>query len=403
MKKLADLFLQLFLAMAVFTLGHQLLSKFADISYLAWSHSFLWPLCIVIGSVVYLGISFDRRLPKSVLFPVFMWLGWSLLSYWPITATLDSNAILAIAFIQLLLALLMFKLNHSISNKRLKTRTQTIKAQFSWGNLILFVVISIPLVPIWLLLCSYSLGANLIDNATAGFVQLRPNGLYMTERIYQQEQKKIRLAGMIHLAQEEFYTDLNRSIPKQQTIILAEGVTDSDDLLKSRFSYGKIANLLGLTSQENSHFSGRLITAIETDRPTVTTNEPDILRADIDLNQFNPHTLEILTALAKYILTAESITNGYYQFNRWAQEHTNPNSNDIVMNDLINKRNQNVIAVLHQALDKYDIVVIPWGALHMKGIETALFNAGFILENEQQRLSIDFIQLLKKQLSSTND
>jgi len=76
------------------------------------------------------------------------------------------------------------------------------------------------------------------------------------------------------------------------------------------------------------------------------------------------------------------------------------------MNDLIDKRNQAVIALIPQALDRYDVVVIPWGALHMKGIEVAVRAADFYLHDSYLRRSISFFDLpfgrIFKQLRSNS-
>jgi hypothetical protein len=53
-----------------------------------------------------------------------------------------------------------------------------------------------------------------------------------------------------------------------------------------------------------------------------------------------------------------------------------------------------VIRHLGKALERYDTVVIPWGALHMKEIEAEVLKRGFVLQIEQERVSIDFRKML---------
>ncbi|RLB76768.1 MAG: hypothetical protein DRH06_05215, partial [Deltaproteobacteria bacterium] len=291
-------------------------------------------------------------------------------------------------------------LNQQRNHKSLLlVRSQFSGAPFSGRNLLRFSLISLLVVPVALLLISYSLVGNLIKTNTAGFVQLKPNGLYMTERVYQQNEKQIRLVGMIHLGEEEFYDDLTASIPGHQTLILAEGVSDKGHLLTEQFSYGRIANLLGLTSQEKINFPGKLIEVADLDDKREENQEiPDILRADIDLQQFDLRTLEVLNAMAKYLLNGESLVSGYLAFNRWAEEHFSPDLNEIVMTDLITKRNRSVLGYLPKALNRYDTVIIPWGALHMQGIEKAVLEKGFQLEQSQTRQSINFLSLPYQQL-----
>lgn len=119
----------------------------------------------------------------------------------------------------------------------------------------------------------------------------------------------------------------------------------------------------------------------------------DLLPADIDLDEFNPLTIKVLNALANQVLNSESPLTGYLEFNRWAQQNVPPDFDKTIMADLIDKRNRHVVGILPHALNKYDNLVIPWGALHMKGIEQALLEKGFQREKSRERLSIDFLAL----------
>ncbi|MEE4254771.1 MAG: hypothetical protein V2I50_12090 [Desulfuromusa sp.] len=395
MKKLANFFLLIFIISAIFGIANELLQLLFATPLLSGVYQFSRLMCILSGGIVYLGFAFNRHLPKIVLFPLFAWIFWGLVGHWPLGNIDGGHNQLYLACGQLALGFLMLQLNQHINQKSpLLIPSQFVGPAFSGQNLLRFCLINVLVLPIALILVSYAFVDHLIETKTAGFVQLKPNGLYMTERIYQQGDKWIRLAGMIHLGQEAYFSDLIDSISDKRTIILAEGVTDTDGLMTERFSYGKIAELLGLTSQEKVRFKGKQIDAIDLDQEmTDATETPHLLSADIDLNQFDPHTLEILNALAKYVLSAESLTDGYLEFNQWAQAHVTTDTNDIVMDDLIGKRNRSVVGYMSKALRKYDTVIIPWGALHMKGIEEEVLKKGFHLAEEQERLSIDFLLL----------
>lgn len=394
MKKLTSLLLFLFTLTAFLTVADELQRPFFHLSAISSLNQIAWLISLLTGILLYIGLGIDRRLPKIILLPLFFWMAWYLLNYWP----LDKHWYPYIAVAQLTLVLVLLLLDKSLQRKnRLQSLGFKAKPPFSGRRFVYFCLISIPVVPIALLLGSYSLVAHLIDVNTAGFVQLKPNGLYLTERIYQKDKQNIRLIGMIHLADEDFYDRLINSLNSSHTLILAEGVGDKKGLLKREFSYGKIADFLGLESQEKVAFPGRLIASLETAETTGHTT-PDILRADIDVSQFNPRTIEVLSALAKYVLNGDSMVEGYVQFNNWAQANVGDDINDIVMDDLIEKRNRSVVSFIEPALKKYKTVVIPWGALHMKGIEAMIKEQGFHKVGSQQRLSIDFQKLPYHQL-----
>ena len=227
-----------------------------------------------------------------------------------------------------------------------------------------------------------------------GFVRLKPDGLYMVEKVYAQGPKTIRLAGMIHLGEEDYYRQLLSSISPRGTLVLAEGVSDEQQRLRERFSYGQLADLLGLSAQEEFPFPGRLIKAASLRQPSDRAPEQiDVLRADVDLQQFDARTVEVLNALGKYLLNAPSLIEGIEAFNRWAEQHVTPEVNQVVMHDLLDRRNAVLLDYLEPALNKYDTLVIPWGALHMPGIEAGVEARDFRLQQILERQSVDFFRL----------
>ncbi len=394
MKKLANLFLLLFLLTALLGIVDELQRPFLNLPFLSTLEQVTWLMCLMTAVLVYLGMGFNRHLPKIILVPLFLWVWWKLIGYWPLENLLGDSFRLYAAAGQLLLGLAVLSLNRQLNGKSLfLVRSQFAGPAFSGGNLLRFCLISIPVVPITLLLICYFFVGQLIDVNTGGFVQLKPNGLYLTEKIYRQGDKQIRLTGMIHLGQEDFYSSLIDSLDGSRALILAEGVSDNDGLLKEHFSYGKIADLLGLESQEKISFPGRIIESLDDETVATSQDKPDILRADVDLRQFDPRTLEVLNALAKYVLNSDSLTEGYLEFNRWARDHIGDDLEEVVMNDLITKRNRAVVSYLPKALKKYDTIIIPWGALHMQGIEAMTKKRGFRLAKSHSRLSIDFLLL----------
>jgi hypothetical protein len=395
MRKLANLFLVLFIVSALSGIFQVLAQHFGLFPYATRLHHILRGACLITGFLVYIGFGFNRHLPKRVLIPLLLWLFWSLVAYWPLDFFSLAWGRLIAYVAQLTFGVMLLRVNFLLNNRGLLlVPEQFTGPAFSFARLVKFSFISLIVLPVSLLLVVFSLLSGVLDRSTGGFVQLRPDGLYMQEKVYHLDGKDIRLAGMIHLGHGSYYSDLIASIPAERTLILAEGVSDDTGLMRERFSYGNIAGNLGLSSQEQFHFAGRRITLADLRQPYRERYDgPHILDADIDLRQFDPRSVEVLNALAKYFLNADSLLRGYLQFNRWAEENVTVETNRVLMYDLIDKRNQAVIHLLPQALERYDVVVIPWGALHMKGIERSVRAADFYLHNAYLRRSVRFFDL----------
>ena len=401
MRKLANLFLVLFLLAAVVGLAAELLRQLTAIPFPPLLVQGTWLAVFLCGLLLYLCYGFNRHLPFLILLPLQLWLLWSLVDFWPLELAVGPPYRLYAAVAQLILGLIVLQLNRLINNRsRFFVQAQFAGPAFRSGRLLLFCLVNIFIFPVILLLIGFALTANMVESYSAGFVRLKPNGLYMTERSYRQGDKQIQLMGMVHLARPEYYTGLMAAIPQQHTLILMEGVTDKTGLLKEHFAYGKIADLLGLKSQGNIHFQGRLIGAGMLNNPEAGRRAGiDLLPADVDLSMFSPLTIKVLNALAKYVLNAASPLAGYAEFSRWAAQQNFPADFDnTIMKDLLDKRNRHVVAYVPTALKSYDHLVIPWGALHMKGIEQAVLRQGFVLEQSRERLSIDFLLLPYEQL-----
>lgn len=395
MRKIANSFLILFLLSAIISLAAEGIQLFSNFSIPALFVQFIWSACFICAAVLYIGIGFNRHLPRLILLPPQLWMLWSLLNYWPLEPAVGHHYNLYASVAQLILGLIVLQLNRAINGQSLfLTKKQFRGPAFVGVRLLKFVVANIFVFPALLFLVLFSLTSNFIEKGSAGFVRLKPNGLYMIERTYRQEDKQIQMMGMIHLARSQYYTDLIAAIPQKSTLLLLEGVTDQDKLLKEQFSYGKIAELMGLTSQKASHFQGRLISKKSLNQLNSKENlEIDLLPADIDINRFDPLTIKVLNALAKNVLNTENPLVGYAEFGRWAEQNIPADFDKTVMNDLLNKRNSHLISYFPAALEKYDHLVIPWGALHMKELEQAVLERGFEPTESREHLSIDFLLL----------
>lgn len=395
MRAFANLFLTLFLSDGIISVADELFSLFSLGTFFSGLRSLVALLVIFLAMLLYIALGIDRRLPKRLFLPLLLFLFWSAVGTW-LFPFLAENGIygLIMALVQVLLCFLPLSHFHCRGRFGLQLPGELFRSPFfSIRNTLLFAGANLVVVPLALVPLVLSAANALVHEKSAGFVRLTPAGLCMTERVYQHGTKTIRLVSMIHVGEKEYYRDLFPASAPGRTIVLAEGVTDTENLLRSSFGYGKMAGFLGLASQESVRFQGRLIQIDEMDEPEFqpgTAGMPDVLRADVDVSAFQPTTRRFLDAVGKQMMESGSFTQALVAINAWAEKNVTPEASATIIDDVLHKRNGVVIRHLDQVLPRYDTVVIPWGALHMAEIEQSVLKRGFVLREERSRVSIDF-------------
>jgi len=411
MRSFANLFLILFIADGGFSLVDELIPLLLPLAPFTGLRLFLAGAVIIMAVPLYFSLGIDRRLPKRVFLPLIAFTLFCPLITWLFPALADVRAFgLLAAAVQLLLGMLPLRYFRNCGQRSLTMPPELFVAPFfSLRNTLLYCAASLAVVPLVLAMYLLSSADAYMAGHTAGFMRLEPGGLRMTERVYRRDNRTIRLAAMIHVGNREYYDELSGSIAAGRIVVLAEGVSDAGNLLRNRIDYGKVAGFLGLVSQQEMRFRGRLIeeAEFESPRPDLlgeearkTANQPDILRADVDVSAFRPPTLLFLDAVGKHLSTSPSFIKGMVALNSWGEKNITQEMHAVIMEDILHRRNLAVIRHLDQALERYDTVVIPWGALHMKEIEAEVVKRGFKLQEERQRVSIDFLKLLQGRLDS---
>jgi hypothetical protein len=349
---------------------------------------------IILSMVIYACLGIDRRLPKRVLLPLTLYVFWNALAMWPLSGIIGRESLGLIAAAgQLLLGGIAMLLLRSPDGKPLFSGMQFRTPMFSWRNTLSFSAINLLLLPLVLVYSGLAMTSDYLEQQTSGFMRLSPVGIYMSERSYHLDEKVIRLAAMMHIGREDYYEDLSGSMSVEETIILAEGVTDRDKLLDNRFNYSKLAGVIGLSSQETMRFDGNLVDLHHLEAMGQDAGEQgkvDIAHADIDVNQFDPETIEFLNELGRTLFGDKPLVEGLAEYNAWVSEQMTPEWIAGVMDDILDKRNAVVIDSMMRSLEYYDTIVIPWGAMHMPAIEAAVLELGFEPGAERERLSVDF-------------
>lgn len=397
-----NLFLMLFLLDAQLSCVDELLSLL-ETSNLSEIRSLLASAVLFLSLPMYLSLGFTTRLPKRVFLPLTLFVLWCPLVAWiyPSLGEIPGFG-LAIALMQFLLFILPLRHIRGYGGETLLMTEEMLPPRPApLANTLLFWGGTLLIVPVTVAMIGLATLNAYVEGGTAGFVHLRPGGLYMTERVYRNEGKTIRLIGMIHVGDRKYYDSLASSFAASRTVVLAEGVTDRQNLLKSRVGYGKVASFLGLASQETMRLKGRLL---DTERFAGGEEKggeggtPDIVRADVDIDTFQPSTVEFLNVLGRYLSSGAPVPEQLRGFFEWAEENVTPEMNQTIMNDILHGRNRKVIGHLDTALSRYDTVVIPWGALHMAEIEAEVRRRGFVLQEERERESIDFPGIISHRL-----
>ena len=120
--------------------------------------------------------------------------------------------------------------------------------------------------------------ARAVNRFSEGFAALHPGGITVQMRKYVRDDgKMIELFPMAHIADPSFYREVSQSFPTN-SVILMEGVSDSENLLTNKITYKRMATSLGLAEQKETFAPGR----------------GEVVRADVDVKQFSKSTIDFL-------------------------------------------------------------------------------------------------------------
>lgn len=363
MRSLVSIFLHGFLLDALLSVANEWMPVVVPRSLVAW-------VVLCLGLVLYLLSAFLPRLPKRLILPPFFFLVWTdICGGFPLAFISPEHFENALAWSQLLLAggLLLF-------HRRWRLTPPKVDAPgFSWPAFALIAILTTLAIPLVVAAAAINAAGVTLETRSEGYVKLRPEGLLLEEREMTKDGKRVRLVSMIHIGEKSFYDGILASMPKQgSAVVLLEGVTDDKKLLKSRFSYSKIAALLGLDSQEASSFSRNS----KPGSPAASGPQVEYRRADVDISEFQPLTLEFMNALG-VILSNPTPAAVLRIMQDPASPFRQPNAGEIVTHDILDNRNEHLVAEIDRALESSQTVIVPWGALHLPFIEASLKKRGF--------------------------
>jgi hypothetical protein len=125
------------------------------------------------------------------------------------------------------------------------------------------------------------------------------------------------------------------------------------------------------------------------EEPAKTDKHIEYQQADVDVSEFRPATLRFLEALG-LLLGSKSLPEALLVLKDPHSPLTDDSEAELVLSDILDKRNEHLIAQIEKALSTYDTIVVPWGAMHLPAIELQLQEWGFKETKRVRRKAVDF-------------
>jgi hypothetical protein len=315
------------------------------------------------------------RMPVSVFLPLALATAWLTLGAAPLPLWIGSPTSLALTgcALQLAAVAVAFALVRARNGGRgyWLGDAEPDRPAFAWRHSLAFAAGLGLLGPVVALGYGALALATEIHVVSHGFVQVGLAGVSLDDRHYQRDGREIRLVGMMHIGDPERYRALTRSFARESTIVLAEGVSDEEGRIASSLHYGKAARAIGLAPQEDLESY-----LVEGEGPDAVAPEwPVVRRADVDASVFSQDTIEMVRWAAE-VWDAEDLPTALGLLLRGAREH--PERSRAFFADVVDLRNEHLVGEIERALgEDYERVVVPWGALHLPGIEETVLSWGF--------------------------
>ena len=226
----------------------------------------------------------------------------------------------------------------------------------------------------------------MLQQQTAGYLRFGNEGLEVRETVLTKGDREVRLVGMVHIGDPQFYRDLYASIPPK-ALVLAEGVTDRAGVLKASPSYENAARGLGLESQgdfqEMLRTSNRLDLPPDAPQPAVDPAKPFVVFADADISDLAPGTRKFIEAVGS-IFQSSSLDEALQKYAGITQAFTQAEMM-AAMDELLIARNQKALAALDKYESQFSLIYLPWGAAHMPDFEKQLKARGYVVKSSSLR------------------
>jgi hypothetical protein len=327
------------------------------------------------------------RLPKRVFAAPLLFSAWWVLGAPPLLlASLQTFDAVGISC-QLATAALAFLLVRAAHGGYRLDPNRFLGPAFRLRSTVGFLALSLLLVPPAIVAGLACSAAAELERMTAGFVTFHGREIRIDERRYRRGDREVRLVGMMHLGEADSYRELFRSFRGPSTVVLEEGVTDKEGRLRRPLSYAAAARALGLSTQP-------AVEGVLDNEEVGDAEMPDLRNADVDLRDFRPETIAFLDA-AGSLWSAQRPTEFVAALRAFARRDGAWTLFSTASEDILALRNRHLLEAIDEALDSYHCVIVPWGALHLAGIEAALKAQGFVEEGTSSRTLLRYATVFR--------
>lgn len=389
----ANAYLLAFAADAAVSLVDEIWFAAAGTTPLTAIRNWLALVVVVFSLLMAFVVAFVPPLPKLVFVPLIVAALWFAVGAPPLmAATSDRSASLALALVQMTIATAAFLI------VQLRAGQTFLAAHLlpRKGHLFLRVALAslavVALIPVGLAALGAWALASAAEQQTAGYLRFTWSEIQARETLMQKDDKTVLLVATAHIAEGAFYKAIYRDIPAH-AVILAEGITDTKGLLGGDASRGEAATFLGLETQDV--FEDLLGVAQSGDdaaqdaapktkpgvqpTPAPAKTRPDVVRADIDASELSEPTLRCLredVTLGNAALDDDPKANA-------ATQTCSEADRKVFWDEILYTRNNKLMATFDALAGKYDVFVVPWGALHMPDLQKAFEERGFRAERSR--------------------
>ena len=343
---------------------------------------------LVAAAALYGWMAISARPPKRIFIPPILVLLWIDFGALPLSITAPASVGVVTAVVQAAATLYMLALvRRTTDGSWLLSPESVAGPSFRFASTAGFVTANLVLAPVVLTALFFSALALYVEKSTSGFVSFDTTGVNLDERRYLRDDHVIRLVGMMHIGELGGYRDLIDSFSGASTVVLAEGVSDEHGLLHT-FGYGRAAKSLGLNAQPPIQ---TVLDEIHADRDECEDDEvaeewPTVERADLDVGDFTPATVDFLNRVGRFW----NAPDPEERLRELVALVSDPHAEEwarCFQVDLVDKRNRHLLERIEASLVDHRTIVVPWGGLHLPGIEHRILEWGFVpVESHQRRL-----------------